>query len=138
KYNSNHKENIQSIPNAFAATQVVKVDEQYQSLLEALLENVYIFDGSMDDFRYDEEYDKYTFLSKTGTFIKSLSSMSGGSVGLFEGKRIGRKKNFENIEKQLASMRKDKSKLEVQLSEVTAEINTLKNVDYSGKVDAKL
>ena len=37
------------------------------------------------------------FIEKSGKIIHRAFSISGGSVGLFEGKRIGRVKNLENL-----------------------------------------
>jgi chromosome segregation protein len=36
-------------------------------------------------------------------FTKTRTGMSGGSVGLFEGKRIGRAKNLEKLSKEINS-----------------------------------
>jgi chromosome segregation protein len=41
------------------------------------------------------------FLSQDGRCIGRPFSLSGGSVGLFEGKRIGRAKNLENLRKDI-------------------------------------
>jgi len=40
-------------------------------------------------------------LEKNGKFVKGKFSLSGGSVGLFEGKKIGRAKNLEKLWKEI-------------------------------------
>jgi len=40
-------------------------------------------------------------IGKSGKFNKTKHTMAGGSVGLFEGKRIGRAKNLENLAKEI-------------------------------------
>jgi chromosome segregation protein len=40
-------------------------------------------------------------IGKSGKFNKSKHTMAGGSVGLFEGKRIGRAKNLDNLLKEI-------------------------------------
>ena len=41
------------------------------------------------------------YLAKSGKFNRTKVSLSGGSVGLFEGKRIGRAKNLEVLEQEI-------------------------------------
>ena len=56
-------------------------------------------------------------LSKTGTFSKTRAGMSGGSVGLFEGKRIGRAKNLEKLSKEISSTETSIIKLKKSIAE---------------------
>ncbi|MEJ7682201.1 MAG: hypothetical protein WKG06_31005 [Segetibacter sp.] len=42
-------------------------------------------------------------LEKHGKFVKGKFSLSGGSVGLFEGKKIGRAKNLEKLHEQIVT-----------------------------------
>jgi chromosome segregation protein len=43
-------------------------------------------------------------ISKSGKYTGSGLSLSGGSLGLFEGKRIGRKRNLELLQKQIQQL----------------------------------
>ena len=40
------------------------------------------------------------FLEKHGKYVKGKYSLTGGSVGLFEGKKIGRAKNLEKLQRR--------------------------------------
>ena len=71
-------------------------------------------------------------LSKSGGFIKKKFSLSGGSVGLFEGKKIGRKKNLEVLEKVIGELDKEKDKHTTTLLELKSNLKTLK--ENSSKV----
>ncbi len=82
------------------AGDIVTVDSKYQKLLLHLLKDVYIY-TNQDDSIESNEYDDLTILSANGTYVKKAVSISGGSVGLFEGKKIGRKKNLEKLQKQI-------------------------------------
>ena len=41
-------------------------------------------------------------LEKHGKYVKGKYSLTGGSVGLFEGKKIGRAKNLEKLHEEIA------------------------------------
>lgn len=43
-------------------------------------------------------------ISNSGHLLKSDKQISGGAVGLFEGKRLGRLKNFEILEKEIRDL----------------------------------
>jgi chromosome segregation protein len=40
-------------------------------------------------------------LEKTGKYVKGKYTLTGGSVGLFEGKKIGRAKNLEKLQDEI-------------------------------------
>ncbi|MFM8489872.1 MAG: chromosome segregation protein SMC, partial [Bacteroidota bacterium] len=69
------------------AVELVETDPQYRHLVEYLLGNVIIVE---DDIPALPAGSDITVLSKAGTVVRRRFSMSGGSVGLFEGKKIGR------------------------------------------------
>ncbi len=77
----------------FAALDVVEVDEQYKKLAQYLLSNVYIAENE----EAINNSNGAIVLEKTGKFVKGKYTLTGGSVGLFEGKKIGRAKNLEKL-----------------------------------------
>ncbi|HAK11707.1 MAG TPA: hypothetical protein DCO78_06745, partial [Chitinophagaceae bacterium] len=42
-------------------------------------------------------------LEKSGKFVKGKYTLTGGSVGLFEGKKIGRAKNLEKLIEEITA-----------------------------------
>ncbi|WP_116124524.1 chromosome segregation protein SMC [Lewinella sp. IMCC34183] len=80
------------------ATAVVTVDAAYRRLTDRLLHNVFV---TGDDELPPPPADGATVLSRAGRYIRRPFAVSGGSVGLFEGKKIGRKKNLELLEKDI-------------------------------------
>ena len=88
--------------NGVSALQVIEVDKHYQNLCNHLLKNVYLVDDSNDEMLNNAELpEAIVLIGKSGKFNKSKHTMAGGSVGLFEGKRIGRAKNLENLVKEI-------------------------------------
>jgi chromosome segregation protein len=76
-----------------AAMDVIEVDAQFRSLAEHLLGNVFI----AEDESALQNSNGAVVLEKTGKYVKGKYSLTGGSVGLFEGKKIGRVKNLEKL-----------------------------------------
>ncbi len=83
----------QTIP----ALSVVEYDAQYAGLAKHLLANVFIAENE----EALENSNGAVVLEKTGKYVKGRYSLTGGSVGLFEGKKIGRAKNLEKLVEEI-------------------------------------
>ncbi len=79
------------------ALSVIEVDDQYKKLAEYLLGNVYIAEND----EAIEHSNGAIVLEKTGKYVKGRFTLTGGSVGLFEGKKIGRVKNLEKLHDEI-------------------------------------
>ena len=75
------------------ALQVVEIDGKYASLAQNLLGNVFIAENE-EALRNSNGA---VVLERTGKYVKGKYTLTGGSVGLFEGKKIGRAKNLEKL-----------------------------------------
>jgi len=82
------------------AMSVIEVDDTYRKLAEHLLGNVFIAENEAAL----ENSNGAVVLEKTGKYVKGKYSLTGGSVGLFEGKKIGRAKNLEKLQKEIAQL----------------------------------
>ena len=82
-----------------AALSVVEVDKKYQQLCNLLLQNVYIAVTEQENIFKVNPTESFTILAKSGKYAQTKFTLAGGSIGLFEGKRIGRAKNLENLVK---------------------------------------
>lgn len=80
------------------ALDVIEIDEQYHRLAQNLLGNVFIAENEAAI----ENSNGAVVLEKTGRFVKGKYHLTGGSVGLFEGKKIGRAKNLEKLQEQIS------------------------------------
>jgi chromosome segregation protein len=123
-----------SVSNVFSsgtpATEIVEYDEKYGKLFEYLLSQVYIYEGETPLAE-----DNVILIDKSGKVISRPFSISGGSVGLFEGKRIGRAKNLEKLSEDIKALQKKQSQLQSSISSVENDINQLTVKDRSLELD---
>ncbi len=117
------------LPGGIRAVELVEVEPQYRPLVEFLLENVVITEDSTPQSPISNP--ELTMLSKSGTFVRRKFSLSGGSVGLFEGKKIGRKKNLEILENDIKKLEATENQFNNQLATLRAHLQSLKNADQS-------
>jgi chromosome segregation protein len=110
-----------------AALSVVEIDSKYANLAKHLLGNVFIAENE-EALRNSNGA---VVLEKTGKYVKGKYSLTGGSVGLFEGKKIGRAKNLEklieSITEQEAVVATLKDKIQARQNEVIAFNEGLKD-----------
>jgi chromosome segregation protein len=94
---------LESAPEgAIRALDVVEVDGRYRALANYLLGQVVISETSESipsDF-------SGIVLDRSGKYFKGKYTLSGGSVGLFEGKKLGRTKNLEKLNEQILKQEK--------------------------------
>ena len=88
--------------NTIAALSVLEVDSKYAALASQLLGNVFIAENEQ---ALQTEFDGI-LLEKTGKYVKGKYTLTGGSVGIFEGKKIGRAKNLEKLLADIQSQEK--------------------------------
>ena len=109
-----------------AALDVVEIDGQYAKLASHLLGNVFI--AETEEAMHNSN--GAVILEKTGKFVKGKYSLTGGSVGLFEGKKIGRAKNLEKLQEEIAAqsivVSKLKEEIQIRHNEVIAFNEQLK------------
>ena len=135
-------ENLQNIDNqvvenkdgVISALQIVEFDEQYRNLLSALLANVFIVEDEkmtsyfveMTSFKKMSSLQNI-LLSKSGKIIYKPYTISGGSVGVFEGKRIGRAKNLEKLQTEIVKLKAEIAAKTETLQTENLAIANLKN-----------
>ncbi|MDB5208083.1 MAG: smc, partial [Flavisolibacter sp.] len=90
---------------------VIEVEEPYRKLAEQLLGNVFI----ADDEAALENSDGAVILEKHGKYVKGNYTLSGGSIGLFEGRKIGRAKNLEKLLGQIVTQQAIVDELSAQI-----------------------
>ncbi|NVJ85620.1 MAG: chromosome segregation protein SMC [Algoriphagus sp.] len=120
--------------NAIAATEIIEFDVKYSRLINFILDNVYIVQGEYKDFPTDSEA---IFIAESGKYTKRKFSLSGGSVGLFEGKRIGRAKNLEKLDKEIKDLNKKVSATRANLDQKLSELSKLKEISFKKQLEEK-
>ncbi|MFT7381925.1 MAG: chromosome segregation protein, partial [Roseivirga sp.] len=113
--------------NAIPATQIVEYEPRYKRLISHILENVFLISGGPGEIPMDEDA---VFITENGKYTKRKFSISGGSVGLFEGKRIGRAKNLEKLQKSIKELETQIAEIKERLDEKQKELAQLKSSGF--------
>lgn len=118
-----------------SAIECVETDAKYQKLFSFLLDKVFIVNEEKS-FNDLNDLD-ITLLSSNGAFIRKKHSLSGGSVGLFEGKKIGRKKNLEILEKEITKKEKEEQSLILKIQSLREQLEKLKKDDLQARISSE-
>jgi len=105
-----------ALNGGISALSVIEVDEKYRKLAEYLLGNVFVAEN--EDALQNSN--GFVVIEKTGKYVKGKYSLTGGSVGLIEGKKIGRVKNLEKLQDDILTQ-------EVVVEKLRAEIQARHN-----------
>ncbi|THH41577.1 chromosome segregation protein SMC [Neolewinella litorea] len=116
------------------AREVVTVDEPYRKLTDRLLREVYV---TAEDQLPPAPDEGITVLSRGGQFIRRSFSITGGSVGLFEGKKIGRKKNLELLEKEIRTAESRSAGLSAELEAHRSALTELRGRRLDRQINEK-
>lgn len=119
--------------NATPASEIVEYDSKYAKLISYILDGVYILQG---DYHKIPAGDDGTFITQSGKVIKRKFSISGGSVGLFEGKRIGRAKNLEKLEKDIKKLHIKIDQIKKSLDQEQRDLVSLKQSTHKEAIEA--
>ena len=121
---------------AIAALDIIKVDKKYEKLCEHLLKHVYLLKQESADSMTDIlPTDELVLLHPDGKFSKNCLGISGGSIGLFEGKRIGRAKNLENLIKEIKSLNQKIEQLQIQEDNHVSKLASLRATSQKETID---
>jgi len=123
--------NVQMYANAFPATQIIEFDPKYSKLMSFILDKVYLFEGDVKSIPPSDD----TFITKSGKVTRRKFSLSGGSVGLFEGKKIGRAKNLEKLDKEIKEFSKKLEDVRHSLIDKQRELERLRNNTLKQQID---
>lgn len=118
--------------NALPATEIVEYEPKYKRLIGHILENVYLVAGGPGDIPTDPEA---IFITENGKYTKRQFSISGGSVGLFEGKRIGRVKNLEKLRKEIRELETRIAGTKEKLKGKQKELARLKSATHRAELE---
>lgn len=128
---------LDQIPNAAinndikltALSEVIEVDKKYEGLLKLICSDVYLVsENEIYDAAFLDKHPSCTLLDHDGSLLRNKNSISGGSVGLFEGKKIGRKKRIDHLAKVVAE---ETAKLSKASNNLTNELEQLKDLKHS-------
>lgn len=125
----NEKSNrANEIEGTVRAIDVIEADQKFMPLLEYLFQKVYIAEEQAKSTLNLSEKGNI-LLDSEGRWIKGDKQLSGGSVGLFEGKRIGRAKSLEKLKKEIENLEKQSWDLKGQIDGVNQKEQELERID---------
>lgn len=126
----------QTPENTIPALEVVKVDKKYSLLCEQLLQHVFLLKPEASDSLEEALPDgDLVILHPEGKFSKNRLGLNGGSVGLFEGKRIGRAKNLESLTKEIKELNQKIEKLQQDEADAIDQLATLRITSQKDVID---
>ncbi|HZH95720.1 MAG TPA: chromosome segregation protein SMC, partial [Flavisolibacter sp.] len=121
KVGSVEAENHGTPAGTIPAMSVIEVDEPYRKLAEQLLGNVFI----AHDEAALQNSNGAVILERHGRYVKGTYTLKGGSVGWFEGKKIGRAKNLEKLHEEMVLRQGIVADFKTQIAAKHNEVNAL-------------
>lgn len=109
-----------------SALSVVDVDAQYAELAKRLLGHVYITDNTAS-IPGEELAQGSVLVDKTGKMVRGKYTLGGGSVGLFEGNKIGRAKNLERLAEEIEESKRVTAELKEFIANTQNQITGFNN-----------
>ncbi len=88
-----------NISESRPALSIVEVAPRYEQLAAYLLDRVYVIHRPED--MPDHLPENVVMLSEAGDVLRKKYVLAGGSLGLFEGRRLGRAKNLDQLSKDI-------------------------------------
>lgn len=133
-FNASAPENISG---CIRALDIIESDTVYQRLFNYLLNDVYVLTEDVPlAYLNTGSSNNAIILSRSGKFHKQKYSISGGSVGLFDGKRSGKLKHLEKLESEISGHLSEIEKLKTYVSSAETELNNKKQ--QSNELNQKL
>ncbi len=116
------------IEGAILATSILKVEAKYEPLLHHLLQGVYIISNDQSPLTSDTSLltPDTSLLTPNGQIIRQKASISGGSVGAYEGKRIGRRQQLQQLQKQINEIGEQQKTLQKDLQSTQNEFHQIR------------
>jgi chromosome segregation protein len=115
--------------NAISALDILEVEPKYNQLASWLLDHVYFVEDldAETTSPLPEENKTRVYITKSGKFIRARFSLSGGAIGLFEGNKLGRKKNLERLSKTIKTLEEKSLGISQKLNSLLAKQQELKD-----------
>jgi chromosome segregation protein len=113
---------------------LVECDSRYQPLINHLLKEVYVLENSEQEAVFPEKI----LVNKDGKLIRHPYSLSGGSAGLFQGKRIGQARNLEKLAEEVRALTSQTQEVRARLeaSQESRTRQTAKLADITNRTQA--
>lgn len=115
----------------------LEIEPGYENLVRRLLHQVYVTDGSpLEIHEASVDLNRITIIDKQAQMIRRAGQLTGGSVGLFEGKKLGRKKHLEHLEQEIIELRQSWHQMQAKVQATQGKLTSLQAVDISSQLQA--
>ncbi len=122
-FENNNIPSLESVNGCIPAMSIIDVEDRFRPLCQHLLRNVYVVAENQDQTPYLQESNTSSvFISKNGKYCRTKHSLSGGSVGLFDGKRIGRAKHLETLGSEIEKLSASLEQTKIHRDEVQRQL----------------
>ncbi|KXX70129.1 chromosome segregation protein SMC [Flammeovirga sp. SJP92] len=122
-----------AIEDAISAIDVVDFDDKYASLITYLLDGVYIVHRNQNNL---PKNDSVILVTKNGKAIRRKSAITGGSIGSFEGKSLGRIRHLENLTEEINALEKEAEEIHIKKVEKQQLHKDLLQVNFSHELES--
>jgi len=123
---------------AVIATEIIEYDAKYRNLVAHLLGNVYLVDNNqLNSVKNLTKTNSNIYLAKSGQFYATKYTISGGSIGLFEGKKLGRVQKLAKLTKLIKTIEQNSQQLQTKLNQIEQERTALKRSDIRHQIELK-
>lgn len=123
---------LRTFPRTVPALSVVEYEKQFAPVVEYVLRDVYILEENCTQIPEDPEA---TFVSHDGSLIQYPYSVGGGSVGLFEGKKLGRARNLEKLNRELDILEQRRQGQKEQLAALDEKLQATREQSLKNKIN---
>ena len=114
----------------------IEIEPAYEKLVKSLLRNVYISEDSPLHDTWNIREREITIIDTQAQIIRKPKQLAGGSVGLFEGKKLGRKKHLEHIEQEIHDLRQIWHQMQSRVQDIQSRLASLQAIDNSAQLQS--
>lgn len=115
----------------------IEIEKGYENLIRQLLHKVYVAEGSPMDIIWEETFPAdMTVIDAQAQIMRRAKQLSGGSIGLFEGKKLGRKKHLEHLEHEIHDLRNAWHHMQSKVQTIQADLANLQAIDISSQLQS--
>lgn len=127
----------ESYPGLTPLLHNLEIEPGYEHIVRRLLHNVYVTDGSpLEVHDAPIDLNSMTIIDRQAQMIRRAGQLTGGSVGLFEGKKLGRKKHLEHLEQEIIDLRHTWHQVQAQVHDTQHKLSALQAIDRSAQLQA--
>lgn len=112
--------------NAVAALSISAHKQPYNNLAAYLLYNVYIVPNDFEPTN-EQLQTGAVFVAQNGKSMRRQAAAEGGAVGAYEGKRMGKRQQLEQLQTEIADLENQTTQLKSQIQQQQNQLQQLKN-----------